>query len=221
MQVHVGLELGQPVVESAECRTRPLGGRKAAGHVTNERQRPARLLMIRFHGGDGRLDPVKRISDRHRFAGLERDDEREEDTVFLRHVHEQLRLESLERPLQRQQRLRQVVAVAAHDLVQHGVQPRQLDAQRLVIAGLDVPDERRQALVGPHRFLRRRRGRRLQLFHERVDVQAVGRARLREWNLAAAAVVDLMVLEDTDGRGRGCRDLGNGGFWCNRHGRGP
>jgi hypothetical protein len=29
------------------------------------------------------------------------------------------------------------------------------------------------------------------------------------------------VLEDADGRGRDGRDLGNGRFWCNGHGRSP
>ncbi len=127
----------------------------------------------------------------------------------------------LERLLQRQEGLRQVVAVTTHDLVQHGLQPRQFEAKGFMIAGLDVFDQRRQADVGPRRFRGRWRDCRVQLHEQRVDVEAAGGAGLRERDLAAAAKVDLMLLEDPDGRGGGGCDLGNRRFWCDRHGRGP
>lgn len=86
-------------------------------------------------------------------------DKWEEDTIFLRHVLEKLLLQTLEGLLQRQQDIRHLVAMAAHDLVQHGVQTRQFETKGFVIAGLDVFDQRLQAGVGPGRLGRRWRGR--------------------------------------------------------------
>ena len=51
-----------------------------------------------------------------------------------------------------------------------------------------------------------------------VDIQAAILARLGEWNLSAAAEIDLVLLKDGNGRGRRGSDLGNSRFGCHRHG---
>ena len=142
---------------------------------------------------------------------------REQDTVFFGHVFEQFPLQALERLLERNQGVGHVVAVPAHDLVDHRIQPWQFDTKGLVVASLDVGDERGQTGVGPQRTGRRGRDRCPQGRQHFIDIETAGRARLGERNLAAAAEVDLMLLKNPDGGGLSGRDLGNGIVWCNGH----
>ena len=123
----------------------------------------------------------------------------------------------LEGLLKRHQNLWQVRAVSADDLVQHRVQPWQFLAERLVIAGLNVLDERRKAGAVPRGLGRRRRGGGAQFHEERVEIQATGRACLFECHLAAAAEIDLVLLKDADGRGRVSGDRSDSAVWCNHH----
>ena len=169
------------VVEAAEGRAGPVGGRVAASEATHGRQRGAGVFVVGLHDGDRRVDPFGRLWVRQGPSGLECHDEREQHRVLAVHVIEQVALQGEEGLLQRQQHVRHVVAVTTHDLGDHGLESRQFLSQVLVVAALDVRHEGRQRGVCPGWAVALGRRGSLEFGHEGGGIDVAFGAHAGEW----------------------------------------
>ena len=211
VQVHVALELGQPVVEPAERGQAPPAA-CSRGSAPASRQGIARRLVLGLHHVDGLLNPGPIAWTPSAAAWASSASmSREQDRVLLAPYARQLAPQRPERRLERQQSLGQPVAVRRTTLPAWRQRRGSSSRSGIVIAVLNVRDQRPSAARRRQSAGRRPRPARRAARPAAPRCPGRGGRRRPPGQFPAAAEVDVVTLKDVDGCRHGRRDVGDRG----------